>query len=129
MFNESDKARLRGLCDFVEAKYRALDQSLDVDERTCSEIVVPMLLGRTPNSARSTITRGKLFLEWTLKDILDSLLTDVELWEDHILTGQRGGTNEGRKGPQKASVLFTKKGGDKRPPPRGLQESAEHRRP
>ena len=84
VFNESDTARLRGLYDFVETKYRAL-QALNVDERTYSEIVVPMLLERIPDSIRLTITRGKQYLEWTLKDLLDSLLTEVELREDHNL--------------------------------------------
>ena len=82
VFNESDRARLRGLYDFVEAKYRAL-QPLNVDERTYSEIVVPMLLERIPDSIRLTITREKQYLEWTLKDLLDSLMTEVELREDH----------------------------------------------
>ena len=113
VFNESDTARLRGLYDFVETKYRAL-QALNVDERTYSEIVVPMLLERIPDSVRLTITRGKQYLEWTLKDLLDSLLTEVELREDHNLTAQRGGSNDRRKGPQTASALFTNKGGDKR---------------
>lgn len=102
VFNESDTARLRGLYDFVETKYRAL-QALNVDERTYSEIVVPMLLERIPDSVRLTITRGKQYLEWTLKDLLDSLLTEVELREDHNLTAQRGGSNDRRKGPQTAS--------------------------
>ena len=113
VFNESDTARLCGFYDFVETKYRAL-QALNVDERTYSEIVVPMLLERIPDSVRLTITRGKQYLEWTLKDLLDSLLTEVELREDHNLTAQRGGSNDRRKGPQTASALFTNKGGDKR---------------
>ena len=49
------KARLRDLYDFVETKYRAL-QALIIDERTYSEIVVPMLLERIPDSIRLTIT-------------------------------------------------------------------------
>ena len=131
VFNESDTARLRGLYDFVETKYRAL-QALNVDERTYSEIVVPMLLERIPDSIRLTITRGKQYLEWTLKDLLDSLLTEVELQEDHNLTAQRGGSNDRKKGPQTASALFTTKG-DKRfafclgsHPPEDLQKDARH---
>ena len=58
VFNESDAARLRGFYDFVEAKYRAL-QALNDDERPYSEIVVPMLLERIPDSIRLTIIRGK----------------------------------------------------------------------
>ena len=40
--------------------------------------------------------------------------TEVELREGHNLTAQRGGSNDRRKGPQRASSLFTNKGGDKR---------------
>ena len=61
-------ARLRGLYDFVEAKYRAL-QALHVDEHTYSEIVFPMLLEKIPDSIRLTITRGKKYLQWTIKDM------------------------------------------------------------
>ena len=117
VFNESDTARLRGLYDFVDTKYRAL-QALNVDERTYSEIVVPMPLAmeRIPDSIRLTITRGKQYLEWTLKDLLDSLLTEVELREDHNLTAQRGGSNDRRKGPQ-TCLLYTS------PSPRDRQKS------
>ena len=90
---------------------------MNVDERTYSEIFLAMLLERIPDSIRLTITRGKQYLdclEWTLKDLLDSLLTEVELREDHNLTAPRGGSNDRRKGPQTASALFTNKGGDKR---------------
>ena len=137
VFNESNTARLRGFYDLVEAKYRAL-QALDVDERTYSEIVIPMLLERIPDSIRLTITRGKQYLEWTLKDLLDSLLTEVELQEDHNLNVQRGGSNDSRKGPKTASALSTNKGGDKRcefclgghPPEdcKKVQDIKEHRK-
>ena len=87
---------------------------LNGDEHTYSEIVVPMLLERIPDSIRLTITQGKQYLEWTLKHFLDSLLTEVELRADNNLTAQRAGSNDRRKGPQKASALFTTKGGDRR---------------
>ena len=61
---------------------------LNGDEHTYSEIVVPMLLERIPDSIRSTITQGKQYLEWTLKHFLDSLLTEVELRADNNLTAQ-----------------------------------------
>ena len=61
---------------------------LNGDEHTYSEIVVPLLLERIPDSIHVTITSGKQYLEWTLKDFLDSLLTEVELWADHNLTAQ-----------------------------------------
>ena len=78
---------MHGLYDFMETKYRAL-QVLKGDEHTYSEIVVPMLLERIPDSIRLTITQGKQYLEWTLKHFLDSLLTEVELRADNNLTAQ-----------------------------------------
>ena len=97
----------------METKYRAL-QVLNGDEHTYSEIVVPMLLERIPDSIRLTITQGKQYLEWTLKHFLDSLLTEVELRADNNLTAQWAGSNDHRKGPHKASALFATKGGDRR---------------
>ena len=49
VFNECDMSRLRGLYDFAETKYRAL-QALGVEETNYSEIVVPMLLEKIPDS-------------------------------------------------------------------------------
>ena len=96
VLNDSDTARLRGLYDFVETKYRAL-QALDVDELTYSEIVVPILLEKIPDSIRLTITRGKNYLEWAVKD--------------HCLTARVG---PNRKGPPTTSALLARKGEDKR---------------
>ena len=61
VFNDSDTVRLRTLYDFVESKYRALE-ALQVEEQTYSEIVVPVLLERIPDSIRLTITRGTNYL-------------------------------------------------------------------
>ena len=82
-----------------------------------------MLLERISDSIRLTITRGEQYLvEWTLKDSLDSLLTEVELREENV-TAQRGGSNDRRKRPLTRSAIFTNKGGEEmcilpwRPPP------------
>ena len=83
VYNDADTPRLRSLYDFAETKYRALQ---GVDEETYSAIVVPMLLEKIPVSLRLTITRGKQYLEWTLGDMLEALLVEVELREDNCLT-------------------------------------------
>ena len=112
VFNDSDTPRLRSLYDFAGTKYREL-QALEVEEQTYSEIVVPMLLEKIPDSIRVTITRGKDYLRWTLGNMLEKLLTEVELREDHCLAStSRVRSSEGRKGPQTASALFTRRGED-----------------
>ena len=109
VFNDSDTVRLRNLYDFVESKYRAL-QALQVEEQHYSEIVVPVLLERIPDSIRLTITRGTNYLEWSVQELLAALLTEVELREDHCLS-QRGSSDR-RKVPviPTANALFAKKG-------------------
>lgn len=113
VFNENDTPRLRSLYDFAETKYRAL-QALKVEERNYSEIVVPMLLEKIPDSIRLTITRGKEYLEWSLGDMLNALLVEVELREDQCLTPRRAAPSEGKKSPHTTSVLFAKKVDDRR---------------
>ena len=113
VFSESDTPRLRSLYDFAETKYRVL-QALKVEERNYSEIVVPMLLEKIPDSIRLTIMRAKEYLEWSLGDMLNALLVEVELREDQCSTPRRVGSSDGRKGPPTTSALFTKKGEDRR---------------
>ena len=80
VFNEGDTSRLRSLYDFAETKYRAL-QALGVEERNYSEVVVPTLLEKIPDSIRLTITRGREYLEWTLGDMwTSSLILGVCYW-------------------------------------------------
>ena len=113
VFNQSDTPRLRILYDFAETKYRALP-ALKVEERNCSEIVVPMLLEKIPDSIRLTITRGKEYLEWSLGDMLNALLVEVEMREDQCLAPRRVASSDGRKGPPTTSALFAKKGDHRR---------------
>lgn len=58
VLNDRDTSRLRNLYDFAETKYRAL-QALGVKEKNYSEVVVPTLLEKLPDSVRLTITRGR----------------------------------------------------------------------
>ena len=70
-----------------------------MEERNYSEVVVPTLLEKIPNSIRRTITRGRKYLEWTLGDMLEAFLVEVELREDHCLTQHVAGLREGKKRP------------------------------
>ena len=109
MFNDGDTVRLQNLYDFVGSKYRAL-QALQVEEQNYSEIVVPVRLGRIPDSIRLTITRGTNFLEWTAQELLAALLTEVEFREGHCLN--QPGSSDRRKVPviPTANALFARKG-------------------
>ena len=109
VFNNGDTVRLRNLYDFVESKYRAL-QALQVEEQNYSEIVVPVLLERIPDSIRLTITRGTNYLEWSVQELLAALLTEVELREDNCLN--RRGSSDRKRVPviPTANALFAKKG-------------------
>ena len=113
VFNECDTSRLRSLYDFTETKYRAL-QALGVEEKNYSEVVVPTFLEKIPDSIRLTITGGREYLEWTLGDMLEAFVVEVELREDHCLRQHRVGFREGRKGPYTSSALFITKGDGKR---------------
>lgn len=85
-----------------------------MEEQSYSEVVVPVLLKKLPDSIRLTITRGKEYLQWALGDMLNALLVEVELREDHCLTQHRVGSGDERKEPFTSSALFTAKGQDQR---------------
>jgi hypothetical protein len=87
VYGEKDVRGLRILHDTVETHYRGL-YVLKVDENTYSGIVVPTLLEKIPDSVRLTITRGEEYLKWTIKELLQALLTEVELREDYRLMPQ-----------------------------------------
>ena len=78
---------------------------LKVDENTYSGIVVPTLLEKIPDSVRLTITKGEEYLKWTLKELLQVLLTEVELREDYRWTPQVKPPAGNRKKMYNASAL------------------------
>ena len=94
--------------DTVETHYRGLC-ALDINENTYLSIVVPMLLGKIPNPVRLMITRGENYMNWTVKDLLKALLTEVELRENYRLTTQAkpglGGNVGSHCKPYNASAL------------------------
>ena len=101
--------RLRSLYDLTEMKYRAL-QALAV-EQSYSEVVMPTLLEKIPDAIRLTITRGRKYLELTLRDTLEALLVEVELREDQLSgTAQ---IKRGEKGSCHLQCAVRQKGGPK----------------
>ncbi|XP_046864646.1 uncharacterized protein LOC124459170 [Xenia sp. Carnegie-2017] len=107
VYNESDTTRLRKFFDAVETNYRGLE-ALGVKEETYCEIVVPNLLAKIPNSLKLTITRGRDYLEWGMKDFVDALQAEVELRECHKLAvGEKEeDQRRRRREPGTASGLF-----------------------
>ena len=85
VYGEKDTTRERTLYDTVETHYRGL-VALGVDEETYSSIVVPAILEKLPEYLRLTITRGREYLEWSLGEMLEALLKEVELREECNLT-------------------------------------------
>ncbi|KAL9978400.1 hypothetical protein ACROYT_G015910 [Oculina patagonica] len=72
------------------------------------------LLGNCRPDAAGEDPRLGEYLEWSLGDMLNALLVEVELREDQCLMPHRVGSSNGRKGPPTTSALFTKKGYDRR---------------
>ena len=110
VYSDSDTERLRKLVDFVEMNYRGL-VALGIDEKIYSEIVVPSILNKIPEDVRLTITRGKKYLEWSVKDVVEALLAEIELRECHTLTlASPGGKDQQRrhKDYSMASALHTR---------------------
>ena len=83
--NEKDAGRLRAMYDNLETHYRGLN-AMGVEENTYSSIVVPAILEKLPQALRLTLTRGTKYLEWSMKELLQALLKEVELREAHDLT-------------------------------------------
>lgn len=50
-----------------------------MDETTYSSIVVPSVLEKLPENLRLTITRAEDYRNWSLKDLLQRLVVEVEL--------------------------------------------------
>lgn len=82
VFNDRDIQRLRKLYDTCETNYRGL-KALGVEESAYSTIVVPEILEKLPESFSLTITRGVDFLEWSMQEVLEALLKEIELREAH----------------------------------------------
>ena len=86
VFKERDTRGLRNLYDSCEAHNRAL-KALGVNEESYSSIVVPVIVEKLPESFRLTITRGTDFLQWSMEQMLDAFVKELELREAHNAVG------------------------------------------
>ena len=93
VYRERETSRLRALYHKIECHDRGLI-ALKVDKATYSSIVVPTLLEKLPESVRLTMTRGKNFKEWTMDDLLNHLLVEVELREEAVISTPNNGRNQ-----------------------------------
>ena len=83
VFKERDTRGLRNLYDSCEAHNRAL-KALGVSEESYSSIVVPVIVEKLAESFRLTITRGTDFLQWSMEEMLDAFVRELELREAHM---------------------------------------------
>ncbi|CAB4000960.1 Hypothetical predicted protein, partial [Paramuricea clavata] len=113
--NDRDTEKLRKLYDTCETNYRGL-KALGVDETAHSTIVVPEILEKLPESFRLTITRDTNFSEWSMTEVMDAFLKEIELREAHKPNDRK--TREPRKAKEyiyghaggSAAALFTRQG-------------------
>ena len=100
VFRHRDIPRLRKLYDDCETHFRAL-QALKVNEDTYSSVVVRSIMQKL------TITRGGEFLTWTIEQMLQAFLIELELREYHFhATGSSERDNHIKGGT--ANALHTK---------------------
>jgi len=106
---------------------------MKVDEETCSEIVVPVLLDKIPEGIRLGMTRSSKtrYQEWTMEEMLEALREELEPRE-HQVTSFKGAYGNAstrkeqkeaddfklrtarRQKPTTASALHTNQNGDKK---------------
>ena len=112
VYKDKDTVGLRKLHDIVEVHHRSL-QALGVNASTYEGIVVPSILTKLPETVRLQITRGKKNEEWKMEEMLNELLCELKLREEHCFKNERSYNRERIQekiggGPPSASALLTK---------------------
>ena len=115
VYTDRDIPRLRKLFDECESHFRGL-KALGVEEITYSTIVVPAIMQKLPEGFRLTITRGEEFLTWSMEQMLQAFLKELELREDHfyamtsskLLHSNKLDGKDNRTKGATANALFTK---------------------
>ena len=106
--NDKNTSGLRKLYDTVEVHHRGL-QALGVNANTYEGIVVPSILSKLPETVRLQITRGKNYEQWTMEEMLQELLCELELREEHCMKKtERQDIGTCRGGPATVSALLTR---------------------
>ncbi|XP_068697371.1 uncharacterized protein [Montipora foliosa] len=86
--HDKNTTGLRKLYDTVEVHHRGL-QALGVNANTYEGIAVPSVLSKLPETVRLQITRGKNYEQWTMEEMLQELLCELELREEHCMKNEK----------------------------------------
>ena len=65
-----------------------------MDETTFAAVVVPAVLQKLPEAFRLTITKGADFLNWSMEELLNAFLKELELREDYYAMSSVGNTQK-----------------------------------
>ena len=69
--------------DSVESHIRGSD-ALGKSEDSYGTLLIPIILGKLPAETRSNLARSHTSLEWTLSELKDSILTEIEVLESSL---------------------------------------------
>ena len=113
VFSEDNITRLKYFRDQIETQFRGLE-ALNVDKKSYSTFVVPILMEKLPKEFRIGMARSmkKGMLEWSLDELVSALDEEMEVRESHdsLLKPVRAvdRPNKQQKQPvSTASMLFT----------------------
>ena len=96
VFSDKYTTCLRKLHNSCSAHFRGL-KVLRVGETTFTAVVVPGILQKFPKAFSLTITRGADFLNWSMEELLNTFLKELELREDHCYTMSSVKNRQNRK--------------------------------
>ena len=119
VFNEKSVQRLRNLRDQIETHFRAMEAQ-GVSKESYSSVVVPVLMGKIPETLRNNMIRfATNHMDWNLDDMLLALGKELDVLEGHFplmqnyqqqsgtANDQRGNRHKKQDRPATASALVT----------------------
>ena len=125
VFNEKSVQRLRNLRDQIETHFRAMEAQ-GVNKESYSSVVVPVLMGKIPETLRNNMIRfATNHMDWNLDDMLLALGKELDVLEGHFpimqnyqqqsgrANDQRGNRHKKQDRPATASALVTHREGGK----------------
>ena len=107
VYSERDPARLRAFYDAIETHHRGL-QALNVEQDKYATIVVPSLMDKLPETVRLSLLRGKRHEEWNVDDLLNELVLEVELREEHTKAKPQRLDSTNKEDLRSAAALTTR---------------------
>ena len=97
VFNERSVQRLRNLRDQIETHFRAMEAQ-GVSKESYSSVVVPVLMGKIPETLRNNMIRfGTDHMDWNLDDMLMALGKELDVLEGHFPIMQNHQQQTGRR--------------------------------